>query len=350
MNPVETQVAEYFAWLDSEAREHEPVQLRNATKTSRSGRALMLAVAAAVIAVVIGLSVVVYRQDDVAPRLSPSAPSTITEQSTDPTALSAELRSTELAMVLSDAGVDMSRLPDTVLDAITDIASGADQLCGFESRLSPENETGIRLNSPARRCFLDSYLIGSPAVLVRQGPTYLNAPGIFIWRTQSDRSVTIDAARQRVPDGPDDGWSSEQCGGISTDSGSSADPPESINCGGFPLSLIAEKSDAPAWFVDRTPLSLCGYSMPSSEDESGAACLADALAQGRPAEYVVAASDGRSVAWMRSLDIGLYERIDWRVSVDGLPSWSQSRCTRSDTRDATIPVFGGTDSYSCEPT
>jgi len=76
MNPVETQVAEYFSWLEAEVRQPEPIPLRSAQETIPSGRRLMLAVAAGLLLIVAAVSFVIYRQDDVAPERSPDTPST----------------------------------------------------------------------------------------------------------------------------------------------------------------------------------------------------------------------------------------------------------------------------------
>lgn len=345
MNPVETQVAEYFSWLDSEVGQLEPVQFRSEDETFRAGKPLMLAVAAAVIIAVVGLAVVNRRPADLAPGGSSDVPTTTEEQSTETSVLSPELEATALATMLSDAGVDTARLPDSMVEAITDVATGATYLCGLENPESPTNGSLVAVNTAARRCFLDRYLIGSPAVLVLQGPTYLNAPGISVWSTHADRTVSINGAN-----GQDDVWTTVPCGGISTDPVGSADPPEYFHCTDVALTLVADEAKVPDWFVERASLPLCGYLMPSSESDSATECFADALVDGTPAEYVTAAADGRSAAWMRTLDKGLYERIDWRVSADDVISWARSRCARSDTPDASIPVFGRDGSYTCETT
>jgi hypothetical protein len=322
MLPVEDQLAEYFGWLDGAATEGADPP---APDRGRKAWPLLLA-AAAIVALLVGGLVVLARSDEPAPVISP--PPTIEPDTTLPPSVTSVAPGavTPLWDTLADAGVDMAALSPGIIEAIEDVAEGAARLCGIEDPDSPLNGTGVEVNSPARRCFLDSYVVGAPAVLVLQGPTYLTPPGIEVWRTGVDRALVVERTVDGEPEFEDLPWTATPCGRLSTDVAGSASPAEAITCGATAFPLPAGDREVPSWFTDRDVLPLCGYGIPPT-DGRDARCFTENIDADTRAEYVAVADDGRSAIWWRSLGDGVLERIDWRIDAAGNSETTRTRCT-----------------------
>ncbi len=236
----------------------------------------------------------------------------------------------ELAASLTALGVDIAGAPATA----TQLGDAA--FCGVE-RQSQGAPADRGLDEPARRCFLDHHIAAQPAVFVEEFPTVEGDPIVTVWRTLADGTIEqhVDATRDTFGSGT---WQSITCGRLTTRFPQAPEPlpPSYFGCDAAPIESVGRLQELsapmPSWFEQRQPLPLCGYEVRISDrDLVRRACFADAVRDGRPAEYAhVSTGDEseRSTRWFRSLGDGTFEILEWQ-SADALGStsrWLRHRC------------------------
>lgn len=256
-----------------------------------------------------------------------TSPSTTAEPASAPaTAGRTEGPSSELVDALTGLGVDEATIPASVLD-VPDA-----RLCGVEVFQQSQMGDPARYDESVRRCFFDAHLAGLPAVFATSQPTIEGDPIVRVWRTTASAvGLWMDSTRDEYGSGT---WDSSPalCGRLSA--------PPGAGPGAAPLDFwctdVADQrlnaptwAEVPSWLTQRPALPACGYEFDLEErDLTARTCLHDAIADGRPAEYVVLSTGDEGeigVSWFRHLPDRTLEVL-WLMH-EPTPSWTAYRCT-----------------------
>jgi hypothetical protein len=109
---------------------------------------------------------------------------------------------------LRTLGVDLDAAPEAVRNLASLEFCGSEQFQGSNLAQS--------LNEAARRCFLDRYGSGRPAVFVMEQTSVEGDPIVTIYHSTTDKHVElfVDATRDSFGSGK---WESQRCGGVTTE-------------------------------------------------------------------------------------------------------------------------------------